>query len=83
MSSVVSLNFLAVTVAIKLRLKNRPWGGGDKTPVFDSAAGGFVDVDGGTHLKEHRSATLREKVEQWRVESRAGKVDSSTSIAGR
>ena len=30
----------------------------DKTPVFDSAAGGFVYVYGGTHLKKRRSAIL-------------------------
>jgi len=43
---------------IKLRLQNRPWGAVDKTPVFDSATGGFVYVYGGTDLKKRRSAIL-------------------------
>jgi hypothetical protein len=51
-------------VIIKLQLKNWPGYAVDKTPVFDSAAGGFVYVYGETYLKKHQSATLREKVEQ-------------------
>jgi len=38
-------------VIIKLHMSIVPWGGVDKTPVFDGAAGGFVYVYGGTHLK--------------------------------
>jgi len=34
-----------------LWLKIQPWGGGYKTPVFDSVARGFVTVTGGTHLR--------------------------------
>jgi hypothetical protein len=49
---------------VKLRMKNWPWCGVDKTLVFDRAEGGFVYVYGGTNLQEHRSATPREKVEQ-------------------
>jgi len=45
-------------VIINLRLQNWRWGGVYETPVFDSAAGGFVDVDGGTHLKKHRWGIL-------------------------
>jgi hypothetical protein len=43
---------------IKLLLRISPWGGGDKTPVFDVLARGFVAVTWGTHLKEHRSGVL-------------------------
>jgi hypothetical protein len=39
--------FAGRSVIIKLLLQNRPWGGVDKTPIFDSAAGGFVYVYGG------------------------------------
>jgi hypothetical protein len=45
-------------VIIKLRLQNWPCCAVYETPVFDSAAGGFVDVDGGTHLKKQRSGIL-------------------------
>jgi len=45
-------------VIIKLHMSIVPWGGLDKTPVFDGAAGGFVYVYGGTHLKKQRSAIL-------------------------
>jgi hypothetical protein len=45
-------------VVLKLRLQNRRWGGVYETPVFNSAAGGFVYVYGGTHLKKQRSAIL-------------------------
>ena len=45
-------------VILKLRLQNRRWGAVYETPVFDSAAGGFVYVYGGTYLKKHRSAIL-------------------------
>ena len=45
-------------VILKPRLQDRRWGDGDKTPVFDGAAGGFVNVYGGTHLEKHRSAIL-------------------------
>ena len=45
-------------VIIKLHMSIVPWGGVDKTPVFDGAAGGFVNVYGGTHLKKHPSAIL-------------------------
>jgi hypothetical protein len=68
---------------LRLRLNIACWDGGYKTPVFDSAAGGFVYVYGGTHLNKRRSATLREKIEQYIVESRADKVDSSIFLAGR
>jgi len=47
--------FSAGMVIVRLRMKSSPWRGVDKTPVFDSAAGGFVYVYGGTHLNEHRS----------------------------
>jgi hypothetical protein len=67
----------------KLRLKNWPGYAVYKTLVFDSAARGFVYVYGGTHLEKHRSATLREKMEQWIVESGADKVGSSIFLAGR
>jgi hypothetical protein len=50
--------FFGLIDIIILRLKIWPWGGVDKTPVFDSATGGFVNVYGGTYLKEHRSAIL-------------------------
>jgi len=43
-------------VIIKLLLKIVLWWGVYKTPVSDRAAGGFVDVDGRTHLKKHWSA---------------------------
>jgi hypothetical protein len=43
---------------IKLRLKNWPRGGGYETPVFDSAARGFVTVTGGPYLQKRRSAIL-------------------------
>jgi hypothetical protein len=46
------------TVILKLRLQNWPCCAVYKTPVFDSAAGGFVYVDGGPQLKKQRSATL-------------------------
>jgi len=75
--------FSAGMVIVRLRMKSSPWRGVDKTPVFDSAAGGFVYVYGGTHLNKRRSATLREKIEQYIVESRADKVDSSIFLAGR
>jgi hypothetical protein len=39
-------------------LQIAPPGTGDKTLIFDSAAGGFVYVDGATHLKEQRPAIL-------------------------
>jgi hypothetical protein len=45
-------------VIIKPRLQFVPGCGVYETPVFDSAAGGFVYVDGRTHLKKHRSAIL-------------------------
>jgi hypothetical protein len=50
--------FFGVMVVIKLRLQSWPWGGGDKTPVFDAAARGFVTVTRGTYLKKHWSAIL-------------------------
>ena len=43
---------------IKLRLQNRPWGAVYETPVFDSATGGFVDVDGGHELNFPGSVNL-------------------------
>ena len=50
--------FFGLIDIIKLRLKNWPWGAVYETPVFDSAVGGFVYVDGSTHLKKHRPAIL-------------------------
>jgi hypothetical protein len=46
--------FTGLMVIIRLRLQNGPWGAVYETPVFDSAAGGFVNVGGRTHLKKHR-----------------------------
>ena len=45
-------------VIIKLRSQSAPGRRGDKTLIFDSAAGGFVYVYGTTHLKKHRAAIL-------------------------
>jgi len=43
---------------LKLRLQNWPCGAVYETPVFDSAAGGVVNVDEGPQLKKQQSATL-------------------------
>jgi hypothetical protein len=45
-------------VIMKLRLQNWPCCAVYETPVFDSAAGGFVNVDGGPQLIKQQSATL-------------------------
>jgi hypothetical protein len=43
---------------IKPLLQGVPWGGGDKTPVLDGAARGFVTVTGGSELNFPGSVNL-------------------------
>ena len=45
-------------VITKLQLQIVPWCGGNKTPVFDGTARGFVTVTGRSYLKKQRSAIL-------------------------
>ncbi len=69
---------------IKLQLQNWPRGGVDKTPVFDSAAGGFVYVYGRSYLKKPRPAILSRfalGLDHGRIDDE--KSPPSISIAGR